>query len=478
MNGYQAQIFEMNELPGGVVTSWKRRGYVFDGSIEFLNGSSPRSRWHRMWLELGAAQGRTFVEHSEFLRVRASDGKELVFYADVDQLEQHLLSLSPGDESLIRSLTGAIRAMAAFDPPLDSNPLGMLPDMLKAIKWLNTFNQYNKTSVSRFAERFKDPFLRQAFPYLMPPGIPMGIAISTLAFTSQQNDGYPVGGSLAFSQAIAQQFEALGGKIHYRSKVEKILVEPGSQGKGGRVTGVRLTDGREFPADWVISASDGYSTIYRLLDGKFVDEEVENRYSRLVKSRPCVQVSLGIDRDLSGEPHSQVDLLGEPISFAGEEHPFLWYQIFHFDPTLAPDGKSIIISRIRTNHSFWKMLEDDPIRYEDEKGAAAEGLLQHLDTCYPGIRRDVECIDVATPLTYEHYTGNYEGVYLSFAVTPENVQSAMSGLPPTLPGLEGFYQVGQWVLPNGGVFPAARSGREVVKKMCKADRVPFTTFVP
>jgi phytoene dehydrogenase-like protein len=86
-------------------------------------------------------------------------------------------------------------------------------------------------------------------------------------------------------------------------------------------------------------------------------------------------------------------------------------------------------------------------------------------------------VDVTTPLTHERYTGNREGVYQSFAPAAAAIQTAANGLPPTLPGLDGFYQVGQWVLPNGGVFPSARSGREVVKKMCKADRRRFITSV-
>jgi phytoene dehydrogenase-like protein len=36
--------------------------------------------------------------------------------------------------------------------------------------------------------------------------------------------GYPIGGSLAFSQAIERRYLDLGGQIHYRSRVEKILV--------------------------------------------------------------------------------------------------------------------------------------------------------------------------------------------------------------------------------------------------------------
>ncbi len=36
MNGYRTQIFEMdNARPGGLCTTWKRRGYKVDGCIEF-----------------------------------------------------------------------------------------------------------------------------------------------------------------------------------------------------------------------------------------------------------------------------------------------------------------------------------------------------------------------------------------------------------------------------------------------------------
>jgi phytoene dehydrogenase-like protein len=30
MNGYATKIFEMQEKPGGVCVSWKRKGYIFD----------------------------------------------------------------------------------------------------------------------------------------------------------------------------------------------------------------------------------------------------------------------------------------------------------------------------------------------------------------------------------------------------------------------------------------------------------------
>jgi phytoene dehydrogenase-like protein len=66
MNGFDTEIFEMHDLPGGVCTSWKRKGYTFDGCIHWLMGSSPGTNLHDMWKELHAVQGRTFVEWDEY----------------------------------------------------------------------------------------------------------------------------------------------------------------------------------------------------------------------------------------------------------------------------------------------------------------------------------------------------------------------------------------------------------------------------
>ena len=48
----------------------------------------------------------------------------------------------------------------------------------------------------------------------------------------------------------------------------------------------------------------------------------------------------------------------------------------------------------------------------------------------------------------------------------------------TLPGLENFYMIGQWVEPGGGVPTAAMSGRNVMQIICKRDKRPFVAQVP
>jgi len=61
MNGYRSRIFEMHDLPGGLCTSWKRKGYTIDGCMHFLLGSNPGTGFYRIWEELGAVQGRQMV---------------------------------------------------------------------------------------------------------------------------------------------------------------------------------------------------------------------------------------------------------------------------------------------------------------------------------------------------------------------------------------------------------------------------------
>jgi len=43
MNGYRTQIFEMHTTPGGLCTSWKRKGYTFDGCISVPTTACTRS---------------------------------------------------------------------------------------------------------------------------------------------------------------------------------------------------------------------------------------------------------------------------------------------------------------------------------------------------------------------------------------------------------------------------------------------------
>jgi len=481
MNGYRTQIFELHDKPGGLCTSWKRKGYTIDGCIHWLVGSGPGSGFHRIWEELGAVQGRHFVDHEEFMRVEGADGRTFVLYTDVDRLEQHLKELAPADTKVIKEFCNSVRLATPFGSlaEMPGGLFGKLQAGFKMLPFLWLLGKYRKTSLQDFASRFSDPFLREAFSQfsLGLPDFPVLGFILTLAWMHNHDAGYPIGGSLEFSQAIERRYLGLGGEIHYKSRVNKILVEAClEQGRrNDRAVGVRLADNSEQRADVVISAADGHATIFDMLEGKYINDEIHAYYERLPIFQPVIQVSLGVARDLSNEPHMVTYSLDRPITIAGEARQELGVKHFCYDPTLAPAGKSVVEVMFTSNYEYWKPLHEERERYEAEKQQIALTVMAQLEKRLPGLTDQIEVVDVATPMTYENYTGNWQGSMEGWLITTKTMTMRMS---KTLPGLQNFYMAGQWVEPGGGVPTAAMSGRNVIRNICRRDKRPFVTRVP
>jgi phytoene dehydrogenase-like protein len=482
MNGYETQIFELHDKPGGLCTAWKRYGrgasaYTFDGCIHWLVGSKPGSSMNPIWQELGALQGKEIANHDEFMRYRGPEGKDFVLYTDVDRLERHMKELAPADARVSAAFCNAIRRMTVLGQMDEESGLpGRIKTTLKMIPFGLTMARYRKTTVKDFARRFSDPFLRRAFGAafgMEMPDFPIIGLMMTLAWMHNKDAGYPIGGSLEFAHAIEKRYLDLGGEVHYNSRVEKILTG------NDEAVGVRLTDGTEHKADTVISAADGHATIFDMLEGKYVDDTIKGYYDTWPIFQPIIQVSLGVARDLSQEPHSLVCALPQPIRIAEKERSLFTMRHFCYDPTMAPEGKSAIATMFVSNHAYWKALAEDPERYEAEKKDIAIKVIEQLEQRYPGITDQVEVVDVATPLTYERYTGNWQGSMEGWMITTETMGKAFGkGMDKTLPGLENFYMVGQWVQPGGGLPPAAESGRKVIETICKQDGKKFQASLP
>lgn len=478
MNGYRTQIFEMHTLPGGLCTAWDRKGYLFDGCIHYLFGSGEGQPFNQMWQELGAAQDRPMINHDEYQRITDGD-QTLTVYADPDKLERHMIELSPDDAPLIRAFCNGVRKFTRFDMSamyqkpkplmnaLDWRDFGMkmMPFIMPMLRWATM-------SSKAFGLKFKDPFLRRAVPMMFSwEEAPVMMGMSLLAYMHTGNAGFPAGGSLAFARALEKRYCDLGGEIHYNAQVERILTQH------GRAVGVRLYNDEEHFADTVISASDGRNTIYHMLDGEYTHRKIDRMYDGHLKTLSQVQISLGVNRDLSNEPHWVVHLLDDPVTIMGEKVYEVGVQHYCFDPSIAPAGKSSMIVFLRSSYDYWQRIYGRKL-YDTEQDQVSDTLIDLIERWYPGIRADIECVDEATPLSYERYTGNWNGSTCGFLMTGETMRMLINGIPKTLPGLKNFYMAGQWVEPGGSVPLAAASGRSVVQLMCHADGQPFTATRP
>ena len=134
MNGYSTHIFEMHTMPGELCTSWKRKGYIFDGSIHWLIGSRS-GPFFRFYEELGSVQGRRMIDHEEFIRIEGAGGKTLVVYTDLDRLEQHMKELSPADAGVIEEFCNAARLFTRGEMPMDKPTELMGPTSCIPASW-------------------------------------------------------------------------------------------------------------------------------------------------------------------------------------------------------------------------------------------------------------------------------------------------------------------------------------------------------
>ena len=53
-SGFDVTIYESHSIPGGASTSWRRKGYYFEGGLHWLTGSSPKTQLYKLWREVHA----------------------------------------------------------------------------------------------------------------------------------------------------------------------------------------------------------------------------------------------------------------------------------------------------------------------------------------------------------------------------------------------------------------------------------------
>lgn len=473
MNGFQVDIYEQGASAGGVCTAWRRGDYLFDGCLHWLLGSSPSGGVMRMiWDELGALEKKTIQDQEEFCRVVKSDGTELIVFSDIEKQEEYLLGLSPADSKKIKKFTALVRKFLNFDMP--EQPFwafsfrGAMKSGKKFLPYL-PYLHYSKKSVQDYFSTWENPDIAFMFSKMIGEKASMLSLFVTLAWHSSKNAGWPEGGSLALTESILKRFLNLGGRIHYKNKVDQLLIQ------NNQIKGLVLEDGSQKKADITISAADGQFTLFHLLNGHYLTPVLEKMYRGYPLFTPLIQISFGVARDFSNEAIGKNYYFDKEINFGQTQASSFGLRHLCFDSAFAPQGKSSLIMMIDSPYEIWERLKNDTEAYQKEKKAVQEEAINQLEKLYPGIRNDIEVIDIATPLTLERYTGNWKASYEGWLPDADNPPPRIAKF---LPGLNNFYMIGQWTNPGGGLITSAKDGRDIIYYICKQAKKTFKTSFP
>lgn len=471
--GYQVEVLEMHDIPGGLAANWRRCGYTFETCLHWLYGSNPSSPMHAQWREVCDIDRLTFIDHEIFGCIQTESGESLTIYTDVDRLEAEFLRRAPQDERTVRQFTAAIRKFAKFRMPSPGRSwVANLPALAGDLPCLPLLRQLSRLSCMEYGQRFTDPLLRSAFGEGEMGQMTVLALFFSLGWMSQHDAAYAIGGSQALIRLIVDKLTGLGGRLRLGARVERILIANGAENNAA--VGVRLASGEVIAADWVISAADGHATLYDLLGGKYLTEATRKPYEQMQTFPSYLQVSLGVARDLVGQPPSITRLLDAPLPVdPGTELHQVSFRIFNFDPTFAPAGKTAVTCFLPTrNFEYWSSLEQsDHDAYQVEKHRVAAHVIAILDSIVPGISSAVEVVDVSTPATVHRFTGNWKGSMEGWFIPPG---VSFKPMPNTLPGLRHFLMVGQWVSPGGGLPCGPMTARPAIQSICHYDHVPFT----
>src|SRR6056297_2254629 len=151
-------------------------------------------------------------------------------------------------------------------------------------------------TMEELAHKWQNPKLQELFKVIIPPDWSSLSLLFGMAFQHVKAAGYPVGGSLNLAKNIERGCLEYGAKINYSSRVKKILTE------NNRAVGIRLENGKDHFADHIISAADGYSTLYQLLEANYLSPDLKKAYDEYSLFPSSIYLAFGLDRDLSNYP--------------------------------------------------------------------------------------------------------------------------------------------------------------------------------
>lgn len=468
-SGFNTVIYEKHNMTGGVCTSWSRKGYSFEGAVHWLTDSDKGSAFYKIWQETGILNNNIEMHRSDPYSSLDFNGNIINIYRDIKALKAELIRVSPMDKKAINKLCGDIVSFRKMNMPIMdlkgvkvkkkqkikfAAMVGMLPGLSKVGKIASQ-------SVDEYLSMFTHEGIKAILSDLMPGGY-CALALITTMATFSYNGHFPKGGALGLVQRMTKTYTELGGTLRLSSAVDKILVE------NNVATGI-ITKGEKISADAVIVTRD-ILTADCLFDNPPKDEWLQQ-----IKADTIPQTStfagIGINADLSALPYQFHFYTRKPYEVAGIKQTRFAFTNYSGQKEYAKEGRTAITTIFCENtYDWWKKAKEEG-RYEVEKEKLSHTIKNILEEKFNYLKDKIEVIDIATPLTYERYTGSCQGSWMS--IMPPNSKMKMGQEVGSCKDIQGVYYAGFRTQSPGGLPVALNSGRNAAQMVCRQFNMVF-----
>jgi len=455
--GYKSIVLEKDPRLGGFCTTWKRGDYIFDGMMHFLYGSKAGTYYNNFWKTLGILDQVQFKPLDSLRGIRTKDGDTFDIWKEPAKFREEMRRYCTNDqdrasvEVVIHDILTCTKdysehsLMPGEDTPIEPN----YESSKQYFDRLFTNKKLALMATQVFGER---PSLKSHLKCIA--GFMSGDLL------------YPDGGSHNFANKVANTLRNLGGETMNNAEVMKVNID------GTKATEVVLKNGDIVKADHIVFSSDithAYSLIprdkYRNIKLEKVLEEADIYPSAVLinfgmKSKMLFETSYAFHR--IHELHTPVKVCGQLLGMPNLR--YLQSESFH------PKDESILQLLAYISYDKWVSLKGNKKAYNQHKKDITNQFIEQLELIYPGFKSNIKIVDTATPLTFERYTHNAKGGFMSFAQTDKNVQFANILRDPFV-GLSNVHIGSNWRGLYSGLACAAENGKVVVDRIKKMDGI-------
>jgi all-trans-retinol 13,14-reductase len=412
--GLSVTVLEKEPSPGGLLTSFQRRGSWFDTGVHYLGSLAPGQV---LWKYFNALDLFSLCQFDELdpngfeeyrfpgLNFRLPRGWE----AAARRLEE----VFPKEKENLRACIRDWRRIAEHFPlyNLDTEIVpGRESEFLSDPQALMPLSRY-------LQERFSDERLRavlsanNALYGIEPDDCP--VYIHALIMDSFIQSAWRVrGSSRALCRALLQRLCEAGGEMKVRSRVTRLVTE------GNRVRAAVLDSGEEITGDWFISTLHPKHML-----GMLGEHAVRPIYRQRILSLDETISVFGLSLALSGNGvpsprrnyflHRSWDT-GEAYGMRTEAEFFDPSTLFISPVESSPGYARTLSIMAPMDWSLWSRWEGTsrahrPDDYQQAKAKVAQALIRRVEEVWPGVGAQVEFWDGATPLTFQDYTGTWQG---------------------------------------------------------------------
>ncbi|HUI39239.1 MAG TPA: NAD(P)/FAD-dependent oxidoreductase [Candidatus Nitrosotalea sp.] len=311
------------------------------------------------------------------------------------------------------------------------------------VSWIvRTINRMTGQSALQTTQQYlqahiRDPRLRavlasQWADYGLPPGRSAFLAHAIIVSHYLEGAWYPAGGAGEIPKAVSAIIQAAGGEVLASHEVTKILLENG-KAVGVEVQSKKGKDGtrQEFRAPVVVSDAGAWNTFTRLLPGEAIPFRAELETPS--EGLEAVELFLGLKQDpramgFQGENYWIFSSFDHDRMCAGREDllegraPMAYLSFPSLKDPRARSHTAEIVAPF--SYRSLEPFREQPWRrrgadYESAKSRMTEALLDLVERQHPGFRNLVAYAELATPLSFEYFTGAPSGTIYGYPATPD-----------------------------------------------------------